>query len=244
MENTSFIALSRQSTLRRQMDIVANNIANMNTGGFKAERMMFSEHLIRSKGGESYFGEKLSYVRDIASVRDLSDGPIEQTGNPLDVAISGEGYFSIETDDGTRYTRNGRFQLNQEGQLVTQGGLPVLTDAGTPIFFAPDERDIGIARDGTISTNNGVLGKLSLVAFENPQMLEQNAGGLYATDEAPIATDDRVGIIQFAVEGSNVQGILEMTRMIEVHRRYDSVKNFIDKEDERQKKMIKELISA
>ena len=244
MENTSFIALSRQSALRRQMDIVANNIANMNTSGFKAERMMFAEHLVRSKGGESYFGEKLSYVRDVASMRDLTAGPLEQTGNPLDLAISGEAYFTVQTDDGDRYTRNGRFQLNQDGELVTQGGMPVMTDSGQTITFAQDDRDISVARDGTISTANGILGKLALVAFENPQGLEQNAGGLYATQQDPQDPDPDAGIVQFSVEGSNVEGILEMTRMIEVHRTYDSVKNFIDKEDERQKSMIKALIAA
>ena len=244
MENTSFIALSRQSALRRQMDIVANNIANMNTNGFKAERMMFAEHLVRSKGGQSYFGEKLAYVRDVASMRDLTAGPIEQTGNPLDVAISGEAYFTVQTDDGDRYTRNGRFQLNQDGQLVTQGGMPVMTDSGQIITFAQDDRDIAIARDGTISTEKGILGKLALVSFENPQSLEQNAGGLYATQADPQDPEPDVGIVQFAVEGSNVEGILEMTRMIEVHRTYDAVKSFIDKEDERQKSMIKELIAA
>jgi flagellar basal-body rod protein FlgF len=246
MENTSFIALSRQSVLRRQMDIVANNIANMNTTGFKAERMMFQEHLVRSKGGDSYFGEKQAYVRDVASMRDLKAGPIEQTSNPLDVALSGDGYFVIQTDLGDRYTRNGRFQLDSEGQLVNQNGQPVLTDGGAPVFFAPDDTEIAISRDGTISTENGILGRLAIARFENQQALEQGAGGLYATDQQPLPNDGEDGppisVVQFALEGSNVEGILEMTRMIEVHRAYDSVKNFIDKEDERQKQMIRELV--
>ena len=113
MENTSFIALSRQSALRRQMDVVANNVANMNTAGFKGERMMFVEHLVKSKGGEKILGDRLSYVRDISTMRDLSDGPLEKTGNPLDLAITGDGYFMVQTDVGNQYTRNGRFQLDE-----------------------------------------------------------------------------------------------------------------------------------
>lgn len=244
MENTSFIALSRQTALRRQMDIVANNMANMNTTGFKAERMMFVEHLVRSKGGQKYWGEKLSYTRDVASRRDLAEGPVKQTGNPLDLAISGDAYFVVRTELGDRYTRNGRFQLDQTGQLVTQGGLPVLTDAGTPIFFPPEESEVSVSRDGVISTENGVVGKLALVTFENRQLLEQNAGGLYATDAAPIPPGEGVGVLQYALEESNVEGIVEMTRMIEVHRSYDAVRKFVEREDDRHKTLIKEMLAA
>ncbi|MHC8509160.1 MAG: flagellar basal-body rod protein FlgF [Rhodospirillales bacterium] len=244
MENTAFIALSRQTALRRQMGMVANNMANMNTTGFKAERMMFVEHLVRSKGGQKYWGDKQAYVRDVASRRDLSEGPIKQTGNPLDLAIAGDGYFVVRTELGDRYTRNGRFQLDQTGQLVTQAGLPVLTDAGVPIFFPPEEADITVARDGVISTQNGVVGRLALARFEDPQNLEQNAGGLYATDDEALPAGDDAGVMQYSLEQSNVQGIVEMTRMMEVHRSYDSVRRFIEREDDRHKKLIKEMIAA
>ena len=122
METTSLIALSSQSGLRRQIDIVANNIANMNTNGFKGERMMFVEHLVKSRGGAKLTGRKLSYVRDIATMTDQSIGPMQKTGNPLDLAVTNEGFFVVQTDKGERYTRNGRFQLDDGGQIVTQSG--------------------------------------------------------------------------------------------------------------------------
>ncbi len=109
METTTLIALSRQGGLRRQLDVVANNIANMNTTGFKGERMMFVEHLVKSQESGKLLGTKLSFARDIATMLDVSEGPMETTGNPLDLAITGEGYFVIQTENGERYTRNGRF---------------------------------------------------------------------------------------------------------------------------------------
>ena len=240
MENTSLIALSRQSVLRRQMDIVANNLANMNTTAYKGQRMMFIEQLVKSKGGERVLPEKLAFVRDIATVRELDEGPIQATGNTLDVAIRGEGYFTIDTPDGERYTRSGRFQLDSEGQLVTSHGFPVLSDAGQPFIFASTDTQIDIARDGTISTENGVLGRLRLVKFQNENDLKEAYGGLYATDQLPEDVAEPV-FVQHAIEGSNVNPILEITRMIDVQRSYEAAKKLIDAEDERMKTAISEL---
>ena len=222
------------------MDVVANNIANMNTTGYKGERMMFVEHLVKSKGGERILGDKVSYVRDIATMRDLSDGPLEQTGNPLDVAIDGDGYFVVQTDAGNRYTRNGRFQLDEGGQMVTAAGHPVLSDGGQPFFFAPGDTRISIGSDGTVSTQNGDVGKLSIVNFENQHQLRPGAGSLYATEAAPQPVD-RPSVVQGMLEGSNVQPVVEMSRMIHVHRTYEGVRGFLEKEDERMKKMIQDL---
>ncbi len=240
MEATGYVALSRQAGLRRQLDIVANNLANMSTSGFKGEKMMFIEHVTKSKGGHQPISEKVSYVRDIATVRDFSKGPMESTGNPLDLAVSGEGYFIVQTDQGNQYTRNGRFQLDQAGQLVNQQGNPVLAEGGQPIFFAPGDKNISVSRDGTVATENGDIGKLSLVTFDNPQELRPGAGGLFSTDAAaqPVENPD---IQQGMLEGSNVLPIIEMTRMIDVHRTYDSVKKLIEREDDRQRQMIRDL---
>jgi flagellar basal-body rod protein FlgF len=119
METTSLISLSRQAGLRRQMEVVANNIANMNTVGFKGEHMMFVDHMIRSRGGEKVYPQKIHFVRNIATFRNVQEGGITQTHNALDVAIAGRGFFVVQTPQGERYTRNGRFQLDQTGQLVT-----------------------------------------------------------------------------------------------------------------------------
>ena len=253
METSSYIALSRQSALRRQMDIVANNLANMNTTAFKGEKMMFVEHLVKSKGGESFIPTKLAFARDVASYKDLAEGPIKMTGNAFDMAIQKDGYFVIDTPDGQQYTRNGRFRLDQEGQLVTQSGFPVLSSAGAPFFLSPEDRDIVVARDGTLSTNNGELGKIKVVNFDDPQKLQKQAGGLLSAknigggedgdgDDAFQPKDaEKPEVIQGSLESSNVNAIIEMTKMIEVNRAYDSVKKFIEKEDQRQKQMIQHL---
>lgn len=241
MENTTFVALSRLTTLRREMNVIANNLANMNTTGFKGEKMMFVEHLVRSRGGERILGDKIAYVRDIATVRDLTEGSMKETGNPLDVAIHGNGYFAVETADGERYTRSGRFRLDDAGQLVTMDGDAVLSDTGAPFFFSPGDNSIEISRDGTIATDNGVLGRLRVVTFENPYALKAVAGGLYsAGDEQPtdVANPD---IVQRMLEQSNVEPIIEMTKMIEVHRAYQGVQKMTDGEHDRIRKMVAEL---
>ncbi len=245
METTSVIALSRQAALRRQMDVVANNIANVDTSGFKGERMMFIEHLVKSKGGESLIAPKLAYVRDIATMTDLSEGPFETTGNPLDIAISGDGYFAVQTQQGEAYTRSGRFRLDEQGQLVNHKGHPVLSQGGAPVVFAPTDKKIEIARDGTISTENGELGKLRLVRFDAPQALKRTAGALFSADaNNPPLEATSAALVQGALESSNVEGIVEMANMINLHRTYDSVRSFINKEDERQRNMIKTLGSS
>ena len=234
------IALSRQSVLRRKMDIIANNLANMNTGGFKAGKMVFIEQLQKNPNADGMVGNKLAFVRDIASVRDTTAGPLERTGNPLDIAIEGEGYFAVQTPEGERYTRNGRFQLDSQGQLVTLRGAPVLSDAGAPFFFAPEEKDITVAGDGTVSTENGAIGRLRVVRFENEQEMKATRGGLYQSDAAPIDLE-RPAVAQGMVEKSNVESVIEITKMISVSRSYSSVSKFIEKEDERIKRMVREL---
>jgi len=240
MENSAYIALSRQDTLKREMAVIANNLANMNTTAYKGEKMMFVEHLTKSKGGDRLTPVKLAFARDVAQYTDTTEGPIRSTGNPLDIAVKNEGFFIVETPDGQRYTRNGRFEQDNQGQLVNQQGFPVLTDAGVPLVFAPEDTDITISRDGTVSTNNGELGKIRLVTFENPQSLKKEAGGLLNTDEDPVDAE-KPAIVQGALEGSNIQPIIELSKMIQTNRAFDSVRKFIDREDQRQKKMIQKL---
>ncbi|MDP6427399.1 MAG: flagellar basal-body rod protein FlgF [Rhodospirillales bacterium] len=250
METSAYIALSRQSALRRELDVVAHNLANMNTTAFKSSKMMFVEHLIESEGGESFIPTKLAFARDIAQYYDTAEGPIKTTGNKLDFAVREDGYFVVAPDEegGARgpngaselYTRNGRFSINSDGELVTQNGFTVLSDAGTPIFFAPEDTEISVSTDGTISTNNGVLGKMRVVRFEDQQKLKGQADGMY-TSEDPPQDVDRPTVIQGALEASNVQPIIELTKMIEVQRAYNSVRSFIDREDQRQKKMIQQM---
>ncbi|MBL8660996.1 MAG: flagellar basal-body rod protein FlgF [Rhodospirillales bacterium] len=236
METTLIVALSRQDALRRQMDVVANNLANMNTNAFKAEEMLFTDHVVGS--GAPGAAEPIAFVRDVATVRDHAQGRIEATGNPLDVAIQGDGFFALEDPAGGEvYSRNGRFQLDDSGRLVTAEGAAVLTRAGSPLYFTEADTDIAIARDGTVSSASGELGQLRIVAFAKPQDLQPMGGGMYA---AGAAGQDvaRPHLEQGMLERSNVEPILEMERMIRVQRAYESVRNLVRNEDERIKQML------
>ena len=240
METSAYIALSRQTALRRQMAVVANNLANMNTPAFKGQNMMFVEHVVKSQGSESFMPTKLSYTRDVSQYTNLSEGPALPTGNKLDVAIKGDGYFVFESPDQELYSRNGRFQLDNDGQLVNQQGFPVLSDAGAPLIFGPTDTEITISRDGTVSTNNGDLGRIRIVMFEDEQRLKREAGGLYTSEQEP-EDEEAPTLVQGALEGSNVEPILELTKMIETHRAFESTRKLIDREDSRQKQMIQKL---
>jgi flagellar basal-body rod protein FlgF len=237
MENTLMIALSHQAALRRRMDVIANNIANMNTTGFKAEQPLFAEHVVRNRGGDTILGDAFSFVLDRATLRDTAEGGLEATGNALDVAIRGEGFFAVETPAGEQYTRNGRFRLSPEGQLVTEHGHAVLGQGGEPLVFGPTDTEITISQNAIISSTNGEIGRLRVVRFDDQQRLLMVAGGLMMAD-TPATDVDFPEVEQGMIENSNVEAIREMTRMIEVHRSYDRAKQLIDREDERIRNMM------
>lgn len=239
MENALLIALSRQMAMTREMATIANNLANMNTAGFKSEAMLFDQYVMKD-ASESSQAAKITFVQDFGQHRDLRDGTLQTTGNPFDVAISGDGFFRVQTENNVMYTRNGHFRLDDAGQLVTANGDPVLTDADAPMLFAQDETDITIARDGTVSSSLGLRGKLSIVTFENPQAMQNAGGTLLGTlqDEQPV---ERPHLVQGALEGSNVQPIIEMTNMIEVSRSYASAQKLIDQSDQMRRKAIQDL---
>lgn len=237
MESSILVTLSRQGALRRDLDVVANNLANMNTTAFKAERMMLVDHPVPAPGVRDPRGQPLMFVRDVATVRDLADGGLEETGADLDVAISGDGYLVVDTPLGPRYTRNGHLRLDGTGQLVTDHGLPVLTREGTPVAVALEDGRIGIGRDGSIITDAGVRGSLRVVRFEQPQAMQMIEGGLLSSEETPQDVPAPM-LMQGMLERSNVQPILEMKRLIEVQRAYDQARGLIDREDDRLRKMM------
>ncbi len=239
MENASLVALSKQMVLRRQMDLIANNIANANTDGFKAERMLFATYLqpIGPQG-------TAAFVQDIAVAHDLREGDIATTGNPLDIAIKGEGFLPVDTTDGVRYTRGGHFRLDKDGVIVTSNGHPLLGDDGFPIIAAPGDTDIAISPDGVVTAEGGIeIGRLAVVTFDNLYALTRVAGGLYRTDQTPIPAD-RAEIVQGAVERSNVEPVVEMTRMIALLRSYQSTQRLIQQQDQLRQRAIGVLSGA
>lgn len=235
MENGIYIGISRQAALRRQMDVVANNLANMNTPAYRAERMVFNEFLIKPSQDPTGY----SYVQDVGQYRSTENGPITQTGNDLDVALNGEGYFVVDTPLGERYTRHGRFQLDANGFIVTTEGHQVLSDAG-PMQVPPQSTTIEINGDGSVSTDVGPLGTLQLVQFEDDQEPQRGANGLYTTEQDPQPATG-LQAVQGSLEQSNVVGVLEITRMIQVSNSHNSLRKMLQNEDERNRTMIRRL---
>ncbi|MEP4377554.1 MAG: flagellar basal-body rod protein FlgF [Alphaproteobacteria bacterium] len=233
MTTTSQVALSYQSALSNQLDVAANNIANMSTTGFQGSRPMFAEFL--AEVGDD--GTKVSYVEDLGTIRDINQGPLAFTGNRLDVGIQGEGYFVVEDDGEFFYTRNGKFQVDESGRLIQSGGAAVLDEQDNPIVFSPDEVNIDISRDGVVRTDNGEIATLRIVTFANQQDMEHRGSSMFATDQAPIEAAD-TEVVQGMLEGSNVVAITEMTRMIEILRSYQSAAQTITQEEDREEEAI------
>ena len=240
MENAQLISLSRQIALQRQMDVVANNIANLNTTGFKGESILFEEFIMPVARDQNFApgDQQLSFTQDWATIHDMGGGAIVQTGNPLDIALEGEGFLTVETPAGERWTRAGALQVNAEGVLVDFEGHPVLGDGGE-IRFDANETTISIDATGAISTNAGAKGRLRIVEFAEPQQLAREGDNLFVggTPTAAVATR----VVQGAIEKSNVSGVTEMTEMIRVQRAYQSVAAMMERQDDIRRSAIQKL---
>jgi flagellar basal-body rod protein FlgF len=228
MENTLYIALSYQTVMQRKMDVIANNIANVSTAGFKGEQMMFVEYLADVVGKDD-----ISFVQDIAVVRDFREGAFTQTGDPLDVAISGPGWLQIDTPAGMRFSRNGHLKIDSKNQLTTAAGHPVLGDNSRPITMPAGSGHVFIAPDGSISVDEVKVGRLKLVSFANEQYLRKEADSLYTTDAPALPAPD-ARVVQGMIEGSNVKPIIEITNMIGAMREFQAAQQVIEEEHKRQ----------
>jgi flagellar basal-body rod protein FlgF len=236
MGNAIYTTLTRQSGLMREMQVVANNIANAATTGFRQEGLVFSEHVKRVDGGPS-----LSMATAGARHISMLQGALTQTGGPLDLAIEGEGFFLIETPEGQRLTRSGHFSPSAEGQLVTANGHQVLDEGGAPIFIPPDSSDLSVASDGTISAEGVPLGRIGLVQPVDPIAMIREGGVLFESP-AGVEPAENGRLVQGFLESSNVDPIGQITRMIEVQRAYELGQNLLDREDERIRSAIKTFI--
>src|SRR3984885_8381166 len=248
MQNAMLVGLARQTMLERQLDVVSNNIANVNTSGFKADASLFEEYLMSGAHEDNFVGSdrRVSYVQDRGTFRDFSQGAPEQTKNPLDIAIDGGGFLVVQTAAGERYTRDGGLQLNGQGQLVTVAGNPVLGTAG-PIVFQPTDHDVSVAPDGTITVQEGashtdsLRGKLRLVSFPDAQKLLKEGANLYSAGKGAAQPDLKSAVRQGFIEKSNVNAVAEMSRMIEVSRAYTQIATLLQQESDLHKSAIEKL---
>jgi flagellar basal-body rod protein FlgF len=235
MDNTSYIALSRQMALWKQMNVVSNNIANMNTAGYKQDDAVFTSYMIQTPEAEGVGATPLFFTQDFGDFQDFSAGSLKTTGNDLDVALQGDGFFCIETAGGEKYTRKGQFTLNEDGALSTTEGDLVMSENNTPLFIAPGESQITISESGDVMTENGVIGRLKIARFADNQKLLKVAGVMFenVADNTVVFGDGNYRIKQGMVENSNVNAISEMTNLVKIQRSYDYVQQMIDEEHDR-----------
>jgi flagellar basal-body rod protein FlgF len=240
MENAQLVSLSRQIALQHQMDVVANNMANITTTGFKASDLLFEDYLMPVARDNDFAGSDrmVHFTQDWTTVHDMSAGSIEQTGNELDVALMGNGFLTVETAGGTRYTRSGALAIDASGVLVDLNGNPVMGSSGQ-IKFDDSDVDITIGTDGTVATNNGSKGKLAIAEFLDPQILAREGDNYFSGPAPDAAVTTRV--MQGAIEKSNVSGVTELTTMIRVQRAYQSLASLMQKQDDLRNNAIQKL---
>ena len=228
MDNALYVGLSRQMVLRRAMDIVANNIANADTNGFKVESLMSKE-----EPGPPAFTlqgpRPVKFVSADGVARDFGQGGLRRTDAPLDLAIEGQGFFKITTKDGDRYTRDGRFRTDDGGRLTTEAGQPVLDEGGGEIVIDGEKGQVSIGADGSMSQGTERVGKVGMFSFTNPGALEKAGDNLYRnTSNLTPTPAEKARLRQGMLEGSNVNSVLQITNMIEVSRAYESTARMMD----------------
>jgi len=249
MENALLVGLSRQMALSHELDVVANDIANVNTTGFKADNASFSEFLMTKARDNDFSGKdkRVSFVQDRNTWIDLSQGAVERTGNPLDIAIDGKGYLTVQTARGQRYTRNGSLSINSTGQLVTSEGDQVIGASG-PITFQINDHDINISSSGIVTARDSTgadapRGQLQLASFDRPQMLQKDGASLFnapaGVNAVPLPPNTRV--VQGALEKSNVHAIAAMTRMIEITRNYSDISAILQQQGDQRRSALQQL---
>lgn len=237
MDNASYTTLTRQSGLMREMQIVANNIANAATTGFRQEGLIFSEHV--SKVGD---GNSLSMATGNIRQTSMQQGALTRTGGTFDLAIEGDGFFLIETPAGERLTRAGSFSPNAVGDLVTNDGFRVLDTGGAPVFVPPDTLDLTVAADGTVSTGGRPIAQIGLYQPVDPQQLIREDGVMFRADAGTEPSEDGK-ILQGFLESANVDPISQIARMIEVQRAYEMGQSFLQAEDERIRNALRSFTS-
>lgn len=234
MDAAGYVTLTRQSGLMREMQVVANNIANLSTTGYRREGVVFAEHVAAMEDGPS-----LSMAHATARAIDLMQAEVMPTGGTYDLAIQGEGFFLVETPQGQRLTRAGAFTPDAEGRLVTAEGHPLLDLGGAPVQLPPGATGVAIAQDGTVSAAGTVIGRIGLYQPADPASLRHQSGTLF--DAGAVEPAEGAAVLQGHLEGSNVNPVSEIARMIMVQRAYEMGQGFLDREDSRARNVIQTL---
>ncbi|WP_339108927.1 flagellar hook-basal body complex protein [Thioclava sp. GXIMD4216] len=235
MDNAIYATLTRQSGLMKEMQVVANNIANTSTTGFRKEGVIFAEHVEALGNDEPSLSMALGNGREISTLQ----GGLTSTGNNFDFAIQGDGYFMVQTPQGDALTRAGNFVPSAEGILQNQDGYPVLDSGGGPIFI-PAEGQLSVAQDGTMSVDGQPIAQLGVYDPADPNGMVHSGGTLFYA-EGGAQVQEFPQVLQGFVEESNVDPITEVARMIEVQRAYEMGQKFLDREDERIRNVISTL---
>ena len=236
MENATYATLTRQSGLMSELRAVANNIANASTTGYRAEGVVFAEHV----AGLGSDHPSLSMAMATGRVTSWEQGTLAQTGSPFDLAIEGDGFFMVQTPGGERLTRNGHFTTNENGDLVTHEGHPVLDGGGAPLFIPQGAGPVAIASDGTVSAGGQPVGQVGTFRPEDPLTLVRENGVRFRFDGAPLPAED-ARVVQGFLEQSNVNPIIEVARMIEVQRAYELGQSFLELDDQRIRSLIRDI---
>lgn len=233
MTDGIYTTIGRQAGLLREIDVIAQNIANANTTGYRAEGLIFSEHVTRT-GRDN---PSISFASATGKQTRFEQGGLEQTGGSFDLAIEGEGYFTVDVDGATHLTRAGAFVAAADGSLQTPEGYPLLDEGGAPVFVPQNAQSVSVGTDGTLSADDQPIARVGVVLPDDAGSMTRRAGTMFATEEFQPVENPRV--VQGFLEASNVDPVIEIARMVEVQNAYKMGQDFMDKEHERMLAMLR-----
>jgi flagellar basal-body rod protein FlgF len=244
MNIATLVAGSRLVAQERSIEVTAVNLANASTPGFQAMRMQFSDWLSPQQNGAALPGERqIAYTQDRATWRDRQPGTLTQTGNPFDLALRGGGYFTVATDHGPRLTRDGRFGPLPNGTIGDGAGNALMDVNGKPLQIGATDTIITITGDGAIASENGPLGKIGVVTTSDPNKMRAEGATLWRAD-SPTSQTAQPGVVQGVVEQSNVNPVLELTRMMNDEKDYQFTTELVQAEDDRIQSTIDKTLST